>query len=309
MMTISWELVETEPSRKHRIEAARQLGKIGGTAAGKALAECYARSAGEVKAAVAESLSSVLKAVLQQNADSHLLPPEAYDRLDKAYVLFQNGALQFAVSAVGEKALPFIAARLSRGDVDEKTACLSALGKIGTDDAARILLQHISSADHRIRTAATNALADCGSPLAVEPLLGMLRHEHDRKTRRRLLRAILPGMRDGSETPDQLQMIADALVDPDLEVRRITTEFLLRNEGTAQRLRMHIGDGVSVREQLSLFLKDQDTASHCTAVKGLGLVGKTTDIAALESARHLSGDSIAETRKAVSMIRSREASS
>lgn len=309
MMTVSWELIETEPSRKRRIEAARELGKIGGTAAGKALAECYSHSGGDVKTAVAESLSIVLKAILQQNPDSHLLPLEAYDRLDKAAVLFQNGDLQFALSAVGEKALPFIVARLSKGNVEEKTACLSALGKIGTDDAAHILLQNVSSAEHLIRTAAINALANCGSPLAAEPLQEMLRHERDKKARRRLLRAMLATVRQGSETPAQLQIMADALVDPDLEARKVITEFLLKNEGTAQKLRMHIGDGALVRDRLRSWLNDQDTTSHYTAIRGLAILGKTADIIALESARRYTGDSATEIKKAISMIRTREPSS
>lgn len=309
MLTISWELIETEPSRKRRIEAARQLGQIGGIAAGKALAECYSQSVGDVKAAVAESLSIVLKAVLQQNPDSYLLPPEVYDRLDKAAVLFENGDVQFALSVVGEKALPFIVARLSKANVEEKTACLSALGKIGTDDAAHILLQYASSAEHRIRTAAINALADCGSPIAAEPLQEMLRHERNKKARRRLLRAMLATVIQGSETPAQLEIMTEVLVDPDLEARKATIEFLLKNERTAQKLRIHIGGGESVRQKLRSWLNDQDTVAHYTAIRSLAILGKPADIISLESARRYTGDSATEIKKAISMIRRREPSS
>jgi HEAT repeat protein len=308
VLTISWELIETETSRKRRIQAARELGEIGSTAAGKALAEGYSQSAGDVKAAIAESLSIVLRAHLQQNPDSQLLPPEAYYQLDKATVLFQNGEVQFAFSAVGEKALPFILARLSKGNSEEKIACLSALGKIRTDDAAHVLLQNASSAEHRIRTAAINALAECGAPLAAEPLQEMLRNEQDQKARRRLLRAVLATVRQGAETLSQVEIMTEALVDPDLEGRKAVTEFLLSNEGTAPKLGIQCRDRAFVREKLRAWLNDADMTTHYTAIRGLAILGKPEDIAVLESARRYSGDSGAEIKKAISMIRTRELS-
>jgi HEAT repeat protein len=309
MMTISIPLIETEASRKRRIEAARELGKIGGAEAGKALAECYSQSKGDdVKTAIAESLSKVLKVRLQQNPDSRLLPPDVYHQLDKAVVLFQQGELLFVISAAGEKALPFVAARLSKGDLEEKITCLSLLGKLGTDEAANILLQNLSSAEHRIRTAAINALAECGSPLAAVPLQEMLHNEHDKKARRRLLRAVLATVRQNAETPTQLEIMTEALVDPDLEARKAVTELLLSNEGTAQKLRLQLGDGVFVREKLRVWLNDPDMITHYTAIRGLAILGKPEDRAVLESARRSSGDSGAEIKKAISMIRARELS-
>jgi HEAT repeat protein len=310
MMIISAKLIETEASRKRRIEAARELGNIGSAEAGKALAECYSHSQGDdVQTAIAESLSKVLKERLQQNPASQLLPPEVYHQIDKAAVLFQHGEVQFVFSAVGEKALPFIKARLSKGDFEEKITCLSVLGKLGTDEAANILLQNLSSAERRIRTAAINALAECGSPLAAGPLQDMLRNEHDKKARRRLLRSVLATVRQGAETPTQLEIMTEALVDPDLEARKIVTEFLLSYEGTAQKLRTQCGDGVFVREKLRAWLNDPDMTTHYTAIRGLAILGKPEDMPVLESARRYSGDSGAEIKKAISMIRTRELSS
>jgi len=310
VLSISWELIETEPSRKRRIEAARELGRIGGTTAGRALAECYSQSKGDaVNTAISESLSKVLKVRLQQHPDSQLLPPEVYQRIDKATVLFQNDEAHFAFSAAGERALPFILARLSKGDFEEKITCLSLLGKLGTDEAANILLQNVSSAEHRIRTAAISALAECGSPLAAEPLQEMLRKEHNKKARRRLLRAVLATVMQGAETPTQLEIMTEALIDPDMEARKAVTEFLLNNQVTAQKLRSQLGDGSFVREKLRVWLNDPDMTTHYIAIKGLAIFGKSEEKAVLESARRYSGDSGAEIKKAISMIRSRELSS
>jgi len=310
MMTISIPLIETEASRKRRIEAARELGKIGNAEAGKALAECYSQSRGDddVKTALAENLSKVLKVCLQQNPDSQLLPPDVYHQLDKAGILFQQGELQFAFSAAGEKALPFIAEQLSKGDLEEKITCLSLLGKLGADEAVNILLQNLSSAEHRIRTAAINALAESGSPLAAIPLQEMLHNEHDKKARRRLLRAVLATVRQGTETPTQLEIMTEALVDLDLEARKAVTELLLGNEGTARKLRLQLGDGEFVLEKLRVWLNDPDMITHYTAIRGLAILGKPEDRAVLESARRSSRDSGAEIKKAISMIRARELS-
>jgi HEAT repeat protein len=301
---ISWELIETEPSRKHRIQAARELGNINSVKAGEALADCYANSSGDVKDAIEKSLGAVLKALVQQCPDFHLLPIEIYQQVDKASVFFRNGGVQFALSTAGEKAFSYIIARLSNGDSQEKIQCLAALGKLGTDEAIHVLLQNTSSAEHSIQTAAINALADCGSPLAAEPLQEMLRNERDRKSRRRLLRAVLATIRRDTETPAQLLMMIDAIVDADLEVRRTVIEFLLENEKTAQKLRTQIGDGEFAREKLISWLNDPDITTHYTAIRGLAILGTPDDIAAIESAPRYT-NSATEIKKAISAIRAR----
>lgn len=297
---------ETEVSRESRVEAAQQLGKIGGITAGRILLNFRAEPEGDVKKAVEQSLRMITKELFHQIPDSDQLPGEIYERLDKASLLFSHRDIQYALETAGERALPFISYRLTKGDIDGKIECLSTLGKIKTDDAARILLQYITSPEQRLVTAAINALTENGSPISEEPLQQLLQKEPDRKARRRLLRTILAAHRQGSESERFLEIIAGALVDTDLEARKAVTEFLLANEETAQKLRDQLGEATAVCEKLISWLKDQNADTHYNAIRGLGVIGKTTDIPVLEGARRKTGDSAAEIKKAISKIRIRE---
>ena len=306
MTLVSVELIETGASCQRRMAAARRLGEIGGIEAGKALSVHQAdKCRNDINSAIHQALNKVVKTMVDTYPDSQMLPTRLLNCSDKFNLLFDRNIFEFVALALGWEASEFVLSRLSKGNADEKIQCLAALGKIKRDESAATLLQYLSSHDNKIQTAALNALAECRSHMAANSLLKLYYQQSDRKQRRRYFRALLPSLTSGQETSEELKLIGESIVDLDLEIRKVATDYLLGNEMSAERLRQGLNDKQSVRERLRSLLKTTDTSEHYTAIRGVGILGQSDDIAALEQVKTFAKDSAQEVRNTVDKIRTR----
>jgi hypothetical protein len=313
MTMISTKFEETLASKKGRLTAAQQLGRIGGSEAGLALVTAYAKETdSDIKQEIATSLEGLIKNFIKETAGSdalEVLTGSSWTEdniLRTSDVLFQKGISSYFGKLGGERATAWLASRLDSTNLSERITTLEALGEIGGVPAASLIVKFLDSPDGKEKQVAINALAKSGMQVGAEQVLNIFASEKDRKIRRAAARAISAYKTQNNELAGKIaNLMVQSLSDDDATVRECALQWLKDADGSFLESVPNL-QTIQARQKMIHLLGDQDINVRYHAIDTLGEIGTPDDISALEaSLKTLKPSAVPRVKEAIKKIKQR----
>lgn len=142
---------------------------------------------------------------------------------------------------------------MNSGNIEEATTVISEVGRNKNEEVVPVLLKYLKITDNNIlRNEIALALSDIGSPLAVEPIIEMLKDPKTLGSRGTLLYALQP-----FDCSSHVGLLVDYMINGNYEVRQEAKQLIfLMNIDNADDLLKKIKNAIVDLEERVDFLSE-----------------------------------------------------